>query len=67
MGEIPRTLAQIYYSIDGHWKGGEREGRNGREGEGKIRGEGREGSRVWRRVSRKRMKLGACGRRKGRL
>ena len=67
MGEIPRSLSQIYYSIDGHEKGGERVRRNAREGEGKIRREGREGSRLWRSVSKKRMKLGACGRRKGRL
>jgi hypothetical protein len=37
MGEIPRSLSQIYYSIDGHDKGGERVRRNAREGEGKIR------------------------------
>jgi hypothetical protein len=44
MGEIPRALSQIYYSIDGHEKGGERDGR----GEGKTRREGREGSWLWR-------------------
>lgn len=65
MGEIPRALSQIYYSIDGHEKGGERGGKSGRRGEGKVRREGRE--EVDCGVSRKRMRLGACGRRRGRL
>jgi hypothetical protein len=34
MGEIPCALSQIYYSIDGHEKGGERVGQNAKEQEG---------------------------------
>jgi hypothetical protein len=66
MGEIPRALSQIYYCIDGHEKGDKgvrkkcKGGRRERRG-----GEGRK--KVGCGVSKKRMKLGACGRRKGRL
>lgn len=56
MGEVPRALPQIYYSIERHEKGGERDGQNAREGEGKR--EGREGKEVGSGVSRNRMKLG---------
>lgn len=32
MGEIPRALSQVYYSIDGHEKGGEGRTKCGRGG-----------------------------------
>ena len=35
MGEVPRALPQIYYSIERHKKGGERDRQNAREGEGR--------------------------------
>ncbi len=67
MGEIPRALSQIYYSINGHEKGEEGVGQKAREGEGEMGREGREGKEVGGGVSRKRMELGACGRHKGGL
>ncbi len=41
MGEIPRALSQIYYSINGHEKGEEGVGQKAREGEGEMGREGR--------------------------
>ena len=59
MGEIPRALSQIYYRIDGHEKGDEGVEKNTREGEGEKWRGGRK--KVGCGVSKKRMKLGACG------
>jgi hypothetical protein len=55
MGEVPRALPQIYYSIDGHEKGREREKIRER---GRVDEKGREGKEVGCGVSRNRMKFG---------